>query len=136
MSNERGKAVLNDKYVTVTDASSREYLIVSLKGRMVYETSDTFSQQLVKEVKDKQQYVVDVNDLEKVDSTGLGVLITFAKKVQAAGGQVAFAVNKKFLQDIFKMAKFDYIFPVASNQEEAWQALKNGYQSKMTLTSY
>ncbi len=126
----------NEKYITVKPAGSREYLIINLQGKMVYETSDNFSKELIKEVKDKQQYIVDVNELERVDSTGLGVLITFAKKVQTSGGQVAFVVHKKFLQDIFRIAKFDYIFPVASSQDEAWQALKSGYKPKMTLTSY
>ena len=126
----------NEKYITVKPVASREYLIINLQGKMVYETSDNFSKELIKEVKDKQQYIVDVNELERVDSTGLGVLITFAKKVQTSGGQVAFVVHKKFLQDIFRIAKFDYIFPVASSQDEAWQALKSGYKPKMTLTSY
>lgn len=126
----------NEKYITVKYAASREYVTINLVGRMVYETSDDFSKELVKEVKDKEQYIVDVNNLERLDSTGLGVLITFAKKVQVSGGQVAFVVNKKFLQDIFKIAKFDYIFPVAPSPEEAWQALKNGYKPKMTLTNY
>jgi len=135
-SNEKAQVASNEKHITVNYAAAGEYLMISLKGRMVYETSDEFSQELVKQVKDKQQYVVDVNELKKIDSTGLGVLITFAKKVHAAGGQVAFVVHEKFLQDIFKIAKFDYIFPVAHSRDEAWQALKNGYQSKMALTSY
>ncbi|CQR70742.1 Anti-sigma-B factor antagonist [Sporomusa ovata DSM 2662] len=125
-----------DASISVSYDGGNEYVLLGLKGRMVYETSDEFSQDLSALVQKKKKYIINVDELTKIDSTGLGVLIVFAKNVQDSGGQVAFVVAQEFLQNIFKIAKFDYVFPVASTVDQAKQALRDGYQSQINLMSY
>lgn len=131
-----------DRYEAQTDgieivrSANTGYSNIQFSGKIVYENSSVASEKLTALVERNSYYVLDIDGLHKIDSTGLGVLVSFAKKVKNSGGDIAFVVQQEFLRNIFKIAKFDYIFPVATTKEEAWQALDKGYSRQMELDSY
>ena len=122
--------------VTAHSAASGQYEVLSLNGKMVYETADLFAKALEKKIQKNTCYIIDVDNLERLDSTGFGVLITVAKKVAAMEGQVGFSVSNEFLKELFEIAKFDYVFPIAAKPEEAWQMIQSGFKSRISLTQY
>ena len=122
--------------VTVQPAASGEYVVLSLKGKMVYETADSFAKALETIIRAKTCYVFEVDNLERLDSTGFGVLITMAKKISSLEGQVGFAVSNEFHRELFEIAKFDYVFPIAANPREVWQMIQDGFQPRISLPQY
>lgn len=122
--------------VTVQPANSGEYVVVVLGGKMVYENAENFAAALESKIAAKGCYIFDVDKLERLDSTGFGVLITMARKIAAMEGKVGFAVSNEFTRDLFDIAKFDHVFPIAAKPEEVWQMINGGFQPRISLTQY
>ena len=122
--------------VEVYSPPSGEYIVLILRGKMVYENASAIGKILESKLQEKCSYVVDVDALERLDSTGFGVLMTFAKKVAKQDGQVGYKVSNEFLKELFEIAKFNYVFPMAETHEEVWQLMREGFQPKIPLTQY
>ena len=122
--------------VTVQPAVSGEYVVLTLGGRMVYENADSYAKALETKIQNKGCYIFDVDKLERLDSTGFGVLITMAKKIALLEGQVGFSVSNEFTRELFDIAKFDYVFPIAAKPEEVWLMIKDGFQPRISLKQY
>jgi len=134
--NESSNETANTEDKVFVLNATDKYTVLGLTGRMVYENSEIFAKDLISRIKGKMCYIVDVNGLNRIDSTGLGVLITFAKEVSAKDGQVGFAVKKEFLKEVFAIAKFEQVFPIADNPEEVWRLIADGYKSSLALKKY
>ncbi|MDF9842298.1 MULTISPECIES: STAS domain-containing protein [unclassified Paenibacillus] len=63
-------------------------------------------------------YVFDLLELAWIDSTGLGMLISFAKEVRTDRPNVAIAAGGE-LRELLEMAKLDLVFPLYSTAAEA-----------------
>ena len=124
------------KQVEVLPATSGDYVVLALNGKMVYENANIFAKELESKIREKGCYIIDVDNLERLDSTGFGVLITLAKKVTSLEGQVGFKVSNEFLKELFDIAKFDSVFPMAATQEAVWQIINGGFQPRISLKQY
>ena len=124
------------KQVEVLPATSGDYVVLALNGKMVYENANIFAKELESKIREKGCYIIDVDNLERLDSTGFGVLITLAKKVTSLEGQVGFKVSNEFLKELFDIAKFDSVFPMAATQEAVWQIINGGFQPRISLKLY
>ena len=122
--------------VTMRSSVAGDYEILSLTGKMVYENAGTFTKALETKIQKNTCYIIDVDGLERLDSTGMGVLINFSKKVAAAGGQIGFKVSDKFMKELFVIAKFDCVFPIAADLEAVWKMIRTGFQPNISLTQY
>lgn len=63
--------------------------------------------------------ILDFEDLQFLSSAGLRVILTLAKKIQAAGGKLVFCGLKGSVKDVFDIAGFTGMFPVYANLELA-----------------
>ena len=122
--------------VEVYSPPSGEYIVLILRGKMVYENASVIGKTLESKLQEKCSFIVDVDELERLDSTGFGVLMTFAKKVASQNGQVGYKVSNEFLQELFEIAKFNHVFPMAETHEKVWQLMRDGFQPKIPLTQY
>ena len=122
--------------VFVINSSTDKFVVLGLEGRMVYENSGFFAEELLGRINEGFSYIIDVDKLERIDSTGLGVLITFAKQVESSKGKVGFVINNEFSNELFTIAQFDQVFPIAGTWEEAVRTINNGYQPNITLVGY
>ena len=111
-------------------------MVLALSGKMVYENADLFAKALEAKIQKKGCYIFDVDKLARLDSTGFGVLVIMAKKISSLEGQVGFVVSNEFLKELFDIAKFDYIFPIAASHEVVWQIIKDGFRPRISLTQY
>ena len=107
------------------------------QGRMVYEHSSFYAEQLKGLLlKEKGLYMVDVDMVERIDSTGFGVLINFARLINKQGGKIGFVVGSPFLRELFLMARFDKVFPVAETLNEATNLLLGDFAAQIILEQY
>lgn len=80
--------------------------------------------ELKKEVTDKldageKKFVIDFSDTGYIDSSGLGALVTIAKKVREAGGDLKLAGLNDDLRTLFELTKLDTLFTIVESAEEA-----------------
>jgi len=72
----------------------------------------------VNQLKDKlaackaKNIIIDATDLQYIDSTGLGVLVSSLKKVQEDDGCIKIIGLKKHIYKIFALTSLDKIFEI------------------------
>jgi len=69
-----------------------------------------------------QRLVLDLTDVEFVDSTGLGALLSVVKRVPA-GGQVALCGCRTALVDLMRLTRLDRVFRLYPSEAEAVAAI-------------
>jgi anti-anti-sigma factor len=68
--------------------------------------------------------VVDLSNLEYIESSGIGILLAMAREHEAAGGQLVL-VTSGAVDSILELARLKSVFATASTLEEAEQILGN-----------
>ena len=63
--------------------------------------------------------IVDMEKVEFLDSTGLGVLVGGLKKVRADGGSIQLICNQERLLKIFRITGLAKVFTIHATQDEA-----------------
>ena len=63
--------------------------------------------------------VIDLNQIERVDSAGVGILTLSAGLLRKAGGQLRISGAHGFVDDLVKLTKLDTIIPFHPDVESA-----------------
>lgn len=68
-----------------------------------------------------KRVVLDLNKLEGIDSTGVGIIVVCHAKLQRAGGSLRIAGATGIVQETLQMTHVDRIVPFFPSAEEAEQ---------------
>lgn len=71
----------------------------------------------------KTTVVMDLNKLAYISSAGLRTLLTAAKKIKAAGGQLAFCGLNDTIREVFEISGFQAILNVTDSLDAAVAAV-------------
>ena len=87
------------------------------------------TQEIIKEVEAKIQagatvYVVDLSEMDYMNSSGLTFLISILTRARNAGGEVAIANLSDNIKKILLVTRLNNMFNVYSSVEEAIEALQ------------
>jgi anti-sigma B factor antagonist len=72
-----------------------------------------------------QNYVIDLSNLEYMNSTGLNILLNLTNKAKESGGDVVIASVSPRIESLFTVTKLDSVFNIAKNKEEAMVRLEH-----------
>ncbi|MFN0203294.1 MAG: STAS domain-containing protein [Bacteroidia bacterium] len=67
----------------------------------------------------EKRFVMDLAELQHINSTGLGVLITLLTKARKVGGDLVLANPSKFIQSLLLVTKLNSIFKVFESADDA-----------------
>ncbi len=85
--------------------------VVKLNGEIDIYTSTELKEELNMLIKDKQIDIkLDCEELDYIDSTGLGILIGILKKLKKSGNNVIIAKPKQNIIKLLKITGLDKIF--------------------------
>ena len=65
------------------------------------------------------RFVLNLGDVSRVDSTGLGLLVRFLSHTRNRGGDFRLAAAPQFLSDLLRLTKLAGIFRVYDSEDEA-----------------
>ena len=68
-----------------------------------------------------RKFLLDCTETGYIDSSGLGALVTIAKRVREAGGQIRLASLNDDLRALFELTKLDTLFAIFPTPDEALQ---------------
>jgi anti-anti-sigma factor len=95
-------------------------LVIAPSGRIDTTSSPVFDRHLSSVIdRGDTQLIVDLSNLEYISSTGLSASLSAAKKVKAAGGQMALTGLNSRIRLVFEMSGFLRLFPVFPTVEAA-----------------
>lgn len=74
------------------------------------------------------KYIIDLSELEYMNSSGLNVLVNILTKVRNAGGEMVICSVSDRVNDLLIMTKLNTVFSVVPSIEEAKSAVENSMQ--------
>jgi anti-sigma B factor antagonist len=106
--------------LSVDSRSCGRVYVVKASGKIVAgEESRTLEAALTRTLQDSNRVVLNVADVSRVDSSGMGLLVRFLCRIKNNGGDFRLAGPQPFLRSLLDMTKLSAIFRVYDTEEEA-----------------
>lgn len=117
--------------------SKNDYLVIAFSGDLEYGKIEEMKKELQAHMFDLDaDYVIDMQRVTNVDSTGFGMIVNFAKKVSVREKKIAIIVADEFIRKLFAISQCDKVFPIVENESEAYEILKNGWRAEISINEY
>jgi anti-sigma B factor antagonist len=96
------------------------HAVVSVSGEIDVYTAPKLREKLIELVSEgTYDVVVDLEKVDFLDSTGLGVLVGALKRVKAHDGSLSLVCTQDKILKIFKITGLTKVFPIHSSVDEA-----------------
>ncbi|MBN2169051.1 MAG: STAS domain-containing protein [Actinobacteria bacterium] len=103
----------------VTTMDIGDYTVIKLKGEVDIYTAPSLRETIVDTVeKGRYKIVVDLDEVNFLDSTGLGVLVGGLKRVKQHEGELGIICNQEKVLRIFKITGLTKIFKMFESADE------------------
>lgn len=122
--------------VRVVVQSVKQYQKITLSGKLIYGKTNEAKEKIIQMLSNAEGYIFDVSDLDMIDSTGLGMLVTIVKQIKKQMCPIAVIVKPGIIRELFMIAKFDLIFSITESEEEALRILSDEGSSCLPLDDY
>ena len=106
------------------DVDDRTHLI-TVAGEIHVSTAPEFSRLLTAAIgRGKTQVVLDLGDVEFIDSTGLSVLLNGLRRVTRRGGRMAIVCSNPTVLRLFVITRLDSTFTIVGSRRAALEAVR------------
>lgn len=103
-----------------TISESGPWTILHVHGEIDMSTAPSVRREVVDLVGEGVRWLVlDLTDVDFVDSTGLGVLVGALKRVRAAGGDMTLVCARENLLELFRMTRLTAVFELFADLASA-----------------
>lgn len=99
-------------------------LKIQIKGRLVAGCAEEFKQLLMTSVKSSNQILLDLSQMNYIDSTGLGAMVFAHQEITHLGGQLKIAALQPKPRVVFDITKVYRIFDIYDDVETAINSFK------------
>jgi anti-sigma B factor antagonist len=105
---------------TVRKDEAKGVVIVGVDGQLIVGNRHDLKQKILDAMEaGDHKFVIDFAQTGYIDSSGLGVLVSLAKKVREQGGDLRLAGLNDDLRTLFELTKLDTLFTLVDSVEEA-----------------
>lgn len=103
------------------DVSQRDgWAVLGVSGEVDVATAPRLREKLIGLVTDGQyRIVVDLEGVEFLDSTGLGILVGALKRVRTHEGELALVCTQPRVLKVFEITNLTKVFPIHTTVDEA-----------------
>jgi anti-sigma B factor antagonist len=97
-----------------------DVVIVEIEGQLIVSNRQELKQRVLDEAEaGARKILVDFGRTGYIDSAGLGVLVSLAKRLRELGGDIRLANLNDDLHTLFELTKLDTLFQIADSRERA-----------------
>ena len=94
--------------------------LIAVRGEVHVSTAPEFSERLNEAIATgKTGVVIDMTDVEFIDSTGLSVLLNALRRVTRQQGALALVVSNPTVLRLFEITRLDSTFDISPTRDEA-----------------
>lgn len=128
---------MNQKKIAMNIDTKADYIVIAFTGDLEYG--------MIEEIKSELQtlsldtihgYIIDMQRVTNIDSTGFGMIVNFAKKVSVKDKKIAIIVVDDFIRNLFAISQVDKVFPIAESEEQARKIIKEDWLGELSLNDY
>ena len=106
--------------LSLDDRAAADSVVVAVRGQIDVSTAHHLRDRLTGFVDAGERHlIVDLDGVDFLDSTGLGVLVGGLKRVRESDGSLELVCNQERLLKIFRITGLDKIFVVHASVEAA-----------------
>jgi len=99
--------------------------LISVRGEVHVSTAPEFSERLNDAIAGgKTGVVIDMTQVDFIDSTGLSVLLNALRRVTRQQGTLSLAVSNPTVLRLFEITRLDSTFDIAPTRDEAVERVK------------
>jgi len=110
-------------HLSEEDVDERTHLI-AVAGEIHVSTAPEFSRLLSAAIgRGKTQVVLDLSEVEFIDSTGLSVLLNGLRRVTRRGGRMAIVCSNPTVLRLFVITRLDSTFTIVGSRRAALEAV-------------
>lgn len=116
--------------VRIDISEKKDIVILKITGKV-----DSFSVDDLKNgfsrimKKGKTNILVNMKDLNYIDSRGIGSIVSFAKWVDTIGGEMKIAEMGSNIRQVFNLLSFDQLFSIYETETDALSSFQASVQS-------
>jgi len=104
----------------ITPNEHEGYTVLHLKGRLDLNSSSKLKEQIKNYLKEGTiRLILDMNDVDFINSSGLGTLVSILKDVRMVKGRMVLCNLAQYVQEIFEITQLSHIFDMYPTEEEA-----------------
>lgn len=103
---------------TTFDPASGEPAYVEISGELDLSNSDGVRMRLDEVALAAERVVLDLQNLEFLDSTGLSTVVRLGKQLRERNGQLCLIVTKPSIRKLFAITALDKRFPIFEKRDE------------------
>jgi anti-sigma B factor antagonist len=97
-------------------------VVIGVDGQLIVSNRHELKERVAEAVDfGTRKILVDFTDTGYIDSSGLGALVSLAKKLREAGGELRLAGLNADLRTLFELTKLDTLFTITATADEALQ---------------
>ncbi|MBN2838307.1 MAG: STAS domain-containing protein [Fusobacteriaceae bacterium] len=105
---------------TVSNKIENNNLLVKIEGEVDVYTSIDLKKELSKYIEDgERSIIIDLDQVNYMDSSGLGVLVAVLKELKKVGGDLKLINLPLSVKKIFDLTRLTKFFSIYKNLEEA-----------------
>lgn len=113
----------------ITVREEANVTVLNLKGRLDLATGTALKEEVKKLIeKDKAQIHFNLREVEFINSSGLGSLVSTMKEIRLRKGRLTLSDLASYVQEIFEITQLSHIFEIFPTEAEA----VNSYQAVTT----
>jgi anti-sigma B factor antagonist len=106
--------------LSLDDRAAADSVVVAVQGQIDVYTAHDLRDRLIGFVDGGERHlIVDLEGVEFLDSTGLGVLVGALKRVRAGDGSLQLVCSEERLLKIFRITGLDKVFLIHASVEAA-----------------
>jgi anti-sigma B factor antagonist len=100
-----------------------DVVVVEVEGQLIVGNRQELKQRVLDEAEaGARKVLIDFAKAGYIDSSGLGVLVSLAKRLRELGGDLRLANLNDDLQTLFELTKLDSLFQIADTRERALES--------------
>lgn len=105
---------------TVRRDERKGVVVIGVDGQLIVGNRHELKQRVLDALADgERKILVDFTNTGYIDSSGLGVLVSLAKKLREEGGELRLAGLNDDLKTLFELTKLDSLFTIVDSADEA-----------------
>lgn len=106
--------------MSFTIRKQADITIVEVDGQLIVGNRQELKQRVLDEFESgARKVLVDFERTGYIDSSGLGVLVSLAKRLREDGGELRLANLNDDLRTLFELTRLDTLFPISDTRERA-----------------
>jgi anti-sigma B factor antagonist len=100
-----------------------DVVVIEVDGQLIVGNRQELKAKVLEEAEaGARKILVDFARAGSIDSSGLGVLVSLAKRLRELGGDLRLANLNDDLQTLFELTKLDSLFQIADTRERALES--------------